>query len=758
MRPPLPNGTILQDRYRILSVLGQGGFGRTYLAEDQGRFNELCAMKELSPTDVGGYVLEKSKELFLREGQTLYQIQHPQIPQFRATFEYEQRLFMVQDYVEGPTYRHLLDQRIAQGYTFSEAEVKQLLLQLLPVLAYIHSKGIIHRDITPDNIILRERDSLPVLIDFGVVKELATRFQAPGSVFPGTIDHSTTVGKVGYAPPEQMQTGRAYPSSDLYSLAVTAVVLLTGREPQELFDDVTLNWYWERWASVSPLFVQVINRMLSYRPGDRYQSATEVMQALQPPVPVPQAQPLAYPEAAYAQPGAYPTYQAPPSRAPTMAVDNPADANRLVERRPAPIAESRSSIWDDPLAVIAIGLGLVILTGIASWAIVRAVLLPDQNSPIASVTPTPIPTQTATPTPTTPPSPSPTRSPSPRPTEPVTYTRRLDVSGNTKVIQNGTLRANETINYIVNANQGEQLSALVSGDGVLMNVLGADQQPIGNDAQRVSYWQGTLPFSSDYYIQLRPVSGLRRSDYQLEVNLRRNPEPPPTPPYPPGPPGPPIETEQVQFAPGTMGTTISDRAYPNVIRRYLVNARRGQILQVRVNSGAVTLNIRYPGGRIFEDASNVLSWESELPRGGNYMIDVIAFQDTRFDLEINVRDLLYRSNTSGTDLSNDGVNRDRSYRSNNGRGLLDWLFHRHFDDDDRSSVEPDRSDRRRNYSYRHRRNSQQDSPQTQDNRDFGDRPRYRRPSWSNQEKPDLDNTSTNSDRPSSHPNRSEDDV
>ncbi len=184
MRPPIPTGTVLQDRYRILSVLGQGGFGRTYLAEDQGRFNELCALKELTPADTGAYALEKSTELFQREAQILYQIQHPQIPQFRATFEYEQRLFLVQDYVEGQNYRTLLDQRRSQGYVFSEAEVKQLLQQLLPVLAYIHSKGIIHRDITPDNIILRARDHLPVLIDFGVVKELATKFQSPASSFP----------------------------------------------------------------------------------------------------------------------------------------------------------------------------------------------------------------------------------------------------------------------------------------------------------------------------------------------------------------------------------------------------------------------------------------------------------------------------------------------------------------------------------------------------------------------------------------------
>ncbi|HEY9845847.1 MAG TPA: serine/threonine-protein kinase, partial [Candidatus Caenarcaniphilales bacterium] len=253
MQPPIPLGTVLQNRYRLINILGQGGFARTYLAEDQGRFDERCALKEFIPSQSSAYLLEKSRELFQREAAVLYQIQHPQIPQFRATFEYNSeespRLFLVQDYVEGKTYRDLLNARKTQGYTFSEAEVHHLLLQVLPVLTYLHSKGIIHRDISPDNLILRDTDRQPVLIDFGVVKEIVTRLQVPESTF-----QVTAVGKLGYAPSEQLQTGRAYPSSDLYSLAATVLVLLTGQEPQDLFDDVTLSWHWQRWATLSPDF------------------------------------------------------------------------------------------------------------------------------------------------------------------------------------------------------------------------------------------------------------------------------------------------------------------------------------------------------------------------------------------------------------------------------------------------------------------------------------------------------------------------
>ena len=415
MRPPIPIGTVLQNRYRILSVLGQGGFGRTYLSEDQGRFNELCALKELIPAQGSAYALDKSKELFQREAQILYQIQHPQIPQFRATFEEDQRLFLVQDYVEGQTYRTLLEQRQVQGLAFSEAEVLQLMRQLLPVLAHIHSKGIIHRDIAPDNIMLRQQDGKPVLIDFGVVKELATRFQSPTLTM-----QNTTVGKPGFAPSEQMQSGRAYPSSDLYSLAVTAVVLLTGREPQTLLDDATLTWYWQRWVTVSPGFAQVLNKMLSYRPDDRFQSVAEVVQALQSPTPT-ASTPSYQPPAQTAAPSAPDV-----SHMATMAVgrrSDPLPAPASLTRNAPVVPAARSSVWDDPLAVIAIGLGLVVLTGVGTWAVVRAVL---NNQPTPS--PTPSLTASFSPTPTV------SLTPTPKPTtEPIAYSETLDISPDTKV-------------------------------------------------------------------------------------------------------------------------------------------------------------------------------------------------------------------------------------------------------------------------------------------------------------------------------------
>ena len=232
------------------------------------------------------YVVQKSKELFQREAEVLYKLQHPQIPRFREllqlTIDEKEYLFLVQDYVEGENYRSLLDNRLQQGQKFSESEAKQLLQQLLPVLDYIHSMGVIHRDISPDNLILRKNDQLPILIDFGGVKKVAatvaSEYYAPGS--PPTTPMPTLLGKVGYAPPEQMQTGSVEPHSDLYALAATILVLLTGKHPAELIDNYNLQWQWRKQVNLSPAFGVVLDKMLAPVPGERYQNVNQVLQAL----------------------------------------------------------------------------------------------------------------------------------------------------------------------------------------------------------------------------------------------------------------------------------------------------------------------------------------------------------------------------------------------------------------------------------------------------------------------------------------------
>ncbi|GAB4281675.1 MAG: hypothetical protein Fur0025_10370 [Oscillatoriaceae cyanobacterium] len=280
----LSHGTIVGERYRMLRELGHGGFGRTYLGEDLNRFGEKCVLKEFAPKVQGTQALKKASELFAREAGVLYKLQHRQIPKFRELLRAKvgeaSRLFLVQDYVEGWTYSQLLQECQRQGKRFTEAQGRQLLLDLLPVLDYIHSLGVIHRDISPDNLIWRRSDQLPVLIDFGGVKQVAANLESEYLAAGATPTPGTILGKLGYAPPEQWRSGAVYPHSDLYALAVTVVVLLTGREPQQLFDDQTLQWRWLEVVRVEPLLAQVLQKMLSARPGDRFLRAGEVLQAL----------------------------------------------------------------------------------------------------------------------------------------------------------------------------------------------------------------------------------------------------------------------------------------------------------------------------------------------------------------------------------------------------------------------------------------------------------------------------------------------
>ncbi|MEG4394428.1 serine/threonine-protein kinase [Microcoleus sp. BROC3] len=295
MNNPIYPGITLNNHYRIVRELGHGGFGRTYLAEDAHRFNEPCVLKEFAPQVHGSYALQKSEELFEREAGVLYKLQHNQIPRFRELFRVSISdrgyLFLVQDYVPGQTYRFLLDARKRQGLRFIEAEINQLLLQILPVLEYIHSLGVIHRDISPDNLILRSSDGMPVLIDFGGVKQVAATVESLFAEANGAPAPATRIGKLGYAPVEQMQMGIVSPHSDLYALAATVLVLLTGKEPHQLLDSQTLNWNWRAECSLSPNLSLVLDKMLAQQPSQRYSSAREVMLALsgnpplQPPLP-----------------------------------------------------------------------------------------------------------------------------------------------------------------------------------------------------------------------------------------------------------------------------------------------------------------------------------------------------------------------------------------------------------------------------------------------------------------------------------------
>lgn len=278
----IPVGTIVDNRYCIERVLGQGGFGRTYLATDDRRFGDRCVLKEFTPLSTDDHSLHKARELFQREARILYELDHPQIPKFLAWFEENGRLFIAQEFVDGKSYWHLLQERHKQGKCFSQAEMILWLHHLLPVLAYIHDRKIIHRDISPDNIMLLRDQQLPVLIDFGVVKQAITHLAEYVPEAGSLIQASIAVGKFGYAPYEQIRLGQCSARTDLYALAVTAVVLLTGKPPNALMDARTLEWNWHQFVSLDPRLVAILDRMMAEKPQDRYSSANLVWEDLQP--------------------------------------------------------------------------------------------------------------------------------------------------------------------------------------------------------------------------------------------------------------------------------------------------------------------------------------------------------------------------------------------------------------------------------------------------------------------------------------------
>ncbi|AFZ00136.1 serine/threonine-protein kinase [Calothrix sp. PCC 6303] len=280
--PPVPDGeeycpnchvplVILRNRYRPVKSLGGGGFGKTYLAEDTDKLNEKCVIKQFAPQVQETAALQKATELFEQEARRLQQLgEHPQIPTLLAYFQEDSRLYLVQQFIDG---QNLLKQLQQQG-TFSEGKIRDLLQDLLSILQVVHQQKVIHRDIKPDNIIQRG-DGKIVLIDFGASKQLTkTVMTAKG----------TTIGTFGYAPLEQMQDGKVYPASDLYSLGATCFHLLSGIHPWQLWKSQgygwVRNWRQHLQQAVSEELGQILDKLLQEEYQQRYQSVGEVLQDL----------------------------------------------------------------------------------------------------------------------------------------------------------------------------------------------------------------------------------------------------------------------------------------------------------------------------------------------------------------------------------------------------------------------------------------------------------------------------------------------
>lgn len=266
MRELEPNDprSLCDGRYTLLGILGEGSMGRTYLADDA-ETGTRVALKELYPSRLATM---KDLELFNREAEILQKLSHPRIPRYVHAFDDGEgeamRYYLAQEFVEGDTLRARID---AADSRWTEQSVAQIARKLLAILDYMHGcdPKVVHRDIKPDNIMIREDDQNPTLVDFGAVREVVRLTMGGGS---------TIIGTYGYMPPEQLM-GRAIPASDLYSIGITLLELLTRQTPQDLHGQDAQRLIAA--ANVSEEFRRILGRLCSPALDERYETAQQVL-------------------------------------------------------------------------------------------------------------------------------------------------------------------------------------------------------------------------------------------------------------------------------------------------------------------------------------------------------------------------------------------------------------------------------------------------------------------------------------------------
>ena len=265
---------LLKERYRAIKPIGQGGFSRTFLARDEDKPSQpLCVIKQFYPQAQGTSTLAKAIELFNHEAMRLEELgKHRQIPELLAYFTQDDRQYLLQEFIDGLN----LGQELQQNGVYNETQIQHFLNELLRILQFCHQKQIIHRDIKPENIIRRQNPpklkGQIVLVDFGASKVVT---QASMN------QTGTSIGSPEYVAPEQMR-GKALFSSDIYSLGVTCIHLLTGKSPFDLYDINNDVWLWRNYlgASINDSLGNILDKMLATTPARRYQTVDEVLKDL----------------------------------------------------------------------------------------------------------------------------------------------------------------------------------------------------------------------------------------------------------------------------------------------------------------------------------------------------------------------------------------------------------------------------------------------------------------------------------------------
>lgn len=258
---------LVGERFEPIEVVGSGAQATTFRARDRESGGEV-AVKILEFDQVEEW---KSIELFEREISALQNIDHPQIPEYiDASHDLDgagNQLYLAQEFIEGTDLQTLLD----EGRTLDESEALEFLDEMLQILSHLgqFSPPIVHRDIKPSNI-MRQPDGQLALIDFGAVR----------TVLPDTLGGSTFfgAGTTGYMPPEQIH-GRAGPAADIYAVAVTTVVLLSGIDPLDM-PMKRMKVQIDQFLDVSDAFAAVLNRMLEPDVDQRYSDPDSVLEDL----------------------------------------------------------------------------------------------------------------------------------------------------------------------------------------------------------------------------------------------------------------------------------------------------------------------------------------------------------------------------------------------------------------------------------------------------------------------------------------------
>ncbi len=519
---------VLDGRYKLIKQIGAGGFGHTFIARDMRRpGSPPCVVKQLKPANDDSNFIREARRLFNTEAETLEKLgNHDQIPQLLAYFEEDKQFFLVQEFVEGRSlYAELqapfpevsdldnepqdrlieqldnIDQPVLDKQ-LDEVEVIQILKDVLQVLEFVHSEGVIHRDIKPDNLIRRKKDRKIVLIDFGAVKAMQdanTRLTADEK---GESRFTVSIGTPGYMSSEQC-AGRPNYSSDIYSLGMVAIKALTGFSPTDLpTDPASGELVWRDKAKVSNGLAMVLTRMVRYHYTQRYQSVREVNQGITTFATMTDVERQATTSKIVRS-----TILTNPSSLTTTNAATMTNAEREASRRFTPASTPASS---NSGALFLFGGLLAVVAVIAAFAVplmVRNNKTPIviNNRPISNV-PKPLTTDA---------NPSPTNTGS---GESINQAISLEANKESLTIPN-KISGSAVHTYTIQAKSGQLLSATITGNGVLMTVLNPQGSSLPNAANVAI---ADLPITVDgaYTVQLRGVASAEPLSYQIKLGLK----------------------------------------------------------------------------------------------------------------------------------------------------------------------------------------------------------------------------------------------